>query len=54
MPSSRQETAQSGFDKKKLSLVGQDDHTEEHVAGYHNVVGRMNVWDKAGASGEIL
>jgi hypothetical protein len=26
----------SGFDMKKLSIVGKDYHTEEHVVGYYN------------------
>ena len=28
------ELAQSGFDMKKLSIVGRDYHTDEHVVGY--------------------
>lgn len=28
------ELQQSGFDMKKLSIVGKDYHTEEHVVGY--------------------
>jgi len=26
---------------KKLSIVGKDYHTEEHVAGYYNIGDRM-------------
>jgi uncharacterized membrane protein len=39
----------SGFDMKKLSIVGRDYHTDEHVVGYYNVGDRMKVWGKAGA-----
>jgi hypothetical protein len=28
------ELQQSGFDMKKLSIVGRDYHTDEHVVGY--------------------
>jgi len=27
------ELQKSGFDMKKLSIVGKDDHTDEHVVG---------------------
>ena len=30
------ELQRSGFDMKKLSIVGKDYHTEEHVIGYYN------------------
>ena len=39
----------SGFDMKKLSLVGKDYHTEEHVIGYYNAGDRMKYWGKWGA-----
>jgi hypothetical protein len=39
----------SGFDMKKLSIVGKDYHTEEHVVGYYNVGDRMKFWGKQGA-----
>jgi hypothetical protein len=29
-----QELQKSGFDMKKLSIVGRDYHTDEHVVGY--------------------
>jgi hypothetical protein len=35
------ELQRSGFDMKKLSIVGKDYHTEEHVAGYYNIGDRM-------------
>ncbi|MEO6094161.1 MAG: general stress protein [Fibrobacteria bacterium] len=39
---------QSGFDMKKLSLVGRDQDTEEHVVGYYNAGDRMKAWGKTG------
>ena len=43
------ELQQSGFDMKKLSIVGRDYHTDENVVGYYNAGDRMKVWGKAGA-----
>ena len=43
------ELQQSGFDMKKLSVVGRDYHTDEHVVGYYNMGDRMMAWGKAGA-----
>ena len=43
------ELQQSGFDMKKLSIVGRDYHTDEHVVGYYNVGDRMKRWGKTGA-----
>ena len=43
------ELQRSGFDMKKLSIVGKDYHTEEHVIGYFNAGDRMKVWGKLGA-----
>jgi uncharacterized membrane protein len=39
----------SGFDMKKLSIVGKDYHTDEHVVGYYNAGDRMMYWGKLGA-----
>ena len=39
----------AGFDIKKLSIVGKDYHTEEHVVGYYNAGDRMKYWGKRGA-----
>ena len=39
----------SGFDMKKLSIVGKDYHTDEHVVGYYNAGDRMKYWGKLGA-----
>jgi len=43
------ELQKDGFDMKKLSIVGKDYHTEEHVVGYYNVGDRMKYWGKLGA-----
>ncbi len=39
----------SGFDMKKLSIVGKDYHSEEHVIGFYNAGDRMAFWGKRGA-----
>jgi uncharacterized membrane protein len=43
------ELQKAGFDMKKLSVVGKDYHTEEHVVGYYNAGDRMKHWGKLGA-----
>jgi uncharacterized membrane protein len=43
------ELQKSGFDMKKLSIVGKDYHTDEHVVGYYNAGDRMMYWGKLGA-----
>jgi hypothetical protein len=43
------ELQQSGFDMKKLSIVGRDYHSDEHVIGYYNTGDRMKYWGKMGA-----
>ncbi len=43
------ELQQSGFDMKKLSIVGRDYHTDETVVGYYNTEDRMKYWGKLGA-----
>lgn len=43
------ELQQSGFDMKKLSIVGRDYHTDEHVVGYYNTGDRVQAWGKTGA-----
>ncbi len=43
------ELQHAGFDMKKLSIVGCDYHTDEHVVGYYNAGDRMKYWGKAGA-----
>jgi uncharacterized membrane protein len=44
-----QELKRSGLDIKKLSIVGRDQHTDEHVVGYYNAGDRMKYWGKTGA-----
>jgi len=39
----------SGLDMKRLSIVGRDFHSEEHVVGYYNTGDRMTFWGKLGA-----
>src|SRR5271154_6798438 len=43
------ELQKSGFDMKKMSIVGKDYHTDEHVIGYYNAGDRMKYWGKMGA-----
>ena len=43
------ELQRSGFDMKKMSIVGRDYHTDEHVVGYYNTGDRMKYWGKLGA-----
>jgi hypothetical protein len=43
------ELQQSGFDMKKLSIIGRDYHTDEHVVGYYNTGDRMKYWGGVGA-----
>lgn len=43
------ELQRCGFDMKRLSIVGKDYHTEEHVIGYYNAGDRMKRWGKTGA-----
>ena len=43
------ELQQSGFDMRKLSIIGRDYHTDEHVVGYYNAGDRMKAWGKTGA-----
>jgi hypothetical protein len=44
-----QELQKDGFDMKKLSIIGKDYHTEEHVVGYYTTCDRMSYWGKLGA-----
>ncbi len=45
------ELQKSGFDMKKLSIIGKDYHTEEHVVGYYTAGDRMQYWGSWGRSG---
>lgn len=40
---------EGGVDMTKMSIVGQDYHTDEHVVGYYNAGDRMKYWGKQGA-----
>lgn len=39
----------AGFDMKKLSIVGRDYRSEEHITGYYNLGDRMAAWGSMGA-----
>ncbi len=43
------ELQKSGFDMKKLSIVGRDYQTDEHVVGYYNTGDRVKYWGTLGA-----
>lgn len=43
------ELQKSKLDMQKLSIVGKDSHTDEHVVGYYNTGERMQAWGKTGA-----
>jgi hypothetical protein len=43
------ELQKAGFDMKKLSILGREYHTEDHVVGYYNAGDRMKYWGKMGA-----
>lgn len=43
------ELEKTGFDMKKLSIVGKDYHTEEHPVGFYNTGDRMMCWGQRGA-----
>src|SRR5260370_40718466 len=43
------ELQKSGFDIKKLSILGKEYHTEAHVVGYYNAGDRVKYWGKMGA-----
>ena len=43
------ELQKSGFNMKKLSIVGRDYRTEENVIGYYTTGDRMMYWGKLGA-----
>ena len=44
-----QELQRGGYDMKKLSIIGKDYHSDEHVVGYYNAGDRMRCWGKWGA-----
>jgi hypothetical protein len=45
------ELQKAGYDMRKLSIVGKDYHTDEHVTGYYSTGDRMQYWGKLGAFG---
>ncbi|MFZ6815054.1 DUF1269 domain-containing protein [Undibacterium sp. Rencai35W] len=44
-----QQLARSGFDVKKLSLVGKGYHSEEHPLGFYTMGDRVKAWGGTGA-----
>ena len=42
------ELERSGLDMRKLSIMGKDFHTEQHVTGYYTTGDRMMAWGKFG------
>jgi len=42
------ELQRAGVDMKKLSIVGKEYETEQHVVGYYNIGDRMKKWGKLG------
>lgn len=43
------ELERSGFDMRKLSIIGKDYQTEEDVVGYYTTGDRMKAWGRTGA-----
>jgi uncharacterized membrane protein len=43
------ELQRAGFDMKKISIIGKDYHTEEHVVGFLNAGDRAKIFGKMGA-----
>lgn len=43
------ELQKAGADVKKLSIVGKDYHSEEHIMGFYNAGDRMKYWGTLGA-----
>jgi hypothetical protein len=39
----------SGFDMKRLSVIGKDYRTEDHVVGYYKTNDRLKYWGRLGA-----
>lgn len=44
-----QTLSRSGFDMKKLSLIGKGYHSEEHPVGFYTVADKIRTWGGAGA-----
>ncbi len=43
------ELQKSGFDMKKLSIIGKNPHAEEHVVGFYTTGDRITFWGAQGA-----
>ena len=43
------ELRHAGFDMRRLSILGKEYHTEDHVVGYYNAGDRMKYWGRMGA-----
>jgi len=43
------ELQKAGFDMSKLSIIGRDYHTDEHIVGFYNAGDRVKHWGKFGA-----
>jgi hypothetical protein len=43
------ELQKAGFEMKKLSIIGKDFQSDEHVVGYYNAGDRVKMWGKTGA-----
>ena len=43
--------AESGFDMKKLSIIGKGYHTEEKLVGFYNAGDRIKLWGSGTRSG---
>jgi len=43
------ELQRAGFDLTKLSIVGKEYHSEEHIVGYYTAGDRMKYWGQMGA-----
>jgi hypothetical protein len=43
------ELERSGFEMRRLSIIGRDYHTEEHAVGFYNAGDRVRYWGKLGA-----
>lgn len=43
------ELSRAGFDIAKLSIIGRDYHTDEHIVGFYNGKDRVRHWGKLGA-----
>jgi Heat induced stress protein YflT len=42
---------QTGFDMKRLSIVGRDQHAEEHARGFYTSGDRTRFWGESGSFG---